>query len=122
MYLILIKNIMQNTQSIWSNQLISDLNDVNLLECAESIKDTYPDLNLKIVQNTSYCELFLEEKIVIPGWFKNTVEHQQVLTHVISAIPLLYEYSENFDTSSYDNKPDFQIGYGYSSNILFPRT
>lgn len=82
--LILIKDIINNKDSIYNTKCSNSFDD-----CIQYLKNTCQLDNIKYSIHNTFCEIFIENETVQKGWIWNSSEMNKQIIYILSFVPIL---------------------------------
>jgi hypothetical protein len=82
--LILIKDIINNKESIYNTNFSNSFHD-----CIQYLKNTCQLDNINYFIHNTFCEIFIENQTLQKGWIWNSTETTKQVIYILSFVPIL---------------------------------
>lgn len=124
-YLIYVKDNIENTHYIYTNELIhSGSND--FLKCYDWLKTEfrkkYPEktMDLRYIVSDKCCEIFCEEDFIQRGWIWNSTDTKRNVLYELTKIPICFVNTKTNASTMTENKQTSNFAMQTVSVVNYP--
>jgi hypothetical protein len=124
-YLIYVKDNVENTHYIYTNELIH-LGTDNFLQCYDWLKDEfrkkYPERNidLRYIVSDKCCEIFCQEDFIQRGWIWNSTDTKRNVLYELTKIPVCFVHNKKNVSTMTENKQTSNFSMQTVSLVDYP--